>query len=366
MPSALCQLLLLSGSYALTIGAAVPLSTSRAGSIKQQEVSPQASLAPTLTGAAALLSFEQIATMPKPGSTPLSMLNFSPDDRYVTYLGVPPGAASLTQQLFAYDRTTGETKQVIGSGAGEESFSKEEKLRRERQRIMSVGVTEYSWATKADLILIPKDGALYVQDGVGEGASATLRRLFDPADPKWADVGSGALLDAKLADDGTRVYFVWENEVCSCDVAAAADGATPKRHTTGARGQGVTNGLADYCAQEEMDRYTGFWPSPAASGLVAFEEVDERHIPLFQIMNQGGARAGPLPPLPPQSAPTRRLLVPSLTTCVACACVQCALLCVGGSRRPACPERGASVSLRRRPQPQGAPRSGGGGRAAGK
>ena len=35
---------------------------------------------------------------------------------------------------------------------------------------MSVGVTEYSWAKKANRLLVPKDGALFVQDGVGEGA----------------------------------------------------------------------------------------------------------------------------------------------------------------------------------------------------
>ena len=40
-------------------------------------------------------------------------------------------------------------------------------------------------------------------------------------------------------------------QVCAVDV----DGGVPRRLTTGARDvEGVTNGVADYCAMEEMDR----------------------------------------------------------------------------------------------------------------
>ena len=141
-------------------------------------------------------------------------------------------------------------------GGEEESFSREEQLRRERARIMSTGVTEYAWAAGANRLLVPKDGALYVQDGVGDGAGATLRRLFDPADSRWASVGSGPLLDAKMSHDGESVFFVWANEVCYCAVPSASDGGEPIRLTRGARGEGKSNGLADYCAQEEMNRCT--------------------------------------------------------------------------------------------------------------
>ena len=51
-----------------------------------------------------------------------------------------------------------------------------------------------------------------------------------------------------------------------------------------ARGTGTTS-VADYCAQEEMSRYTGYWPSPGEGKSVAFEEVDSVH-PEFTIMNQ--------------------------------------------------------------------------------
>ena len=152
--------------------------------IGQGEPTPQRVLLPP-TGVPAL-SFEQVATIPKPATQELSHVAFSPDDRYITYLG-PTDGASLTRRLYAYDRTTRETSEVIAPAAGEgeeASLSKEEQLRRERARVMSTGLTSYSWAAGAERLLVPKDGALYVQDGVGEGAVATLRRLVSGARPK--------------------------------------------------------------------------------------------------------------------------------------------------------------------------------------
>ena len=127
-------------------------------------IKPQASLVPQLS-TASVLTFEEVAAIPRPGAQGLSMVKFSPDDRYVTYLGSVE-AASLTRQLYVYDRETGNTSLVIAprEGSGEEkSFSKEEALRRERARIMSTGVTEYSWAKNACRLLVPMDGALFVQ-----------------------------------------------------------------------------------------------------------------------------------------------------------------------------------------------------------
>ena len=63
-------------------------------------------------------------------------------------------------------------------------------------------------------MLVPLDGALYVLDGVGEGSEP--RRLFDPADARWAEVGTGPLLDPKISADGELVCFVWGDEARRC------------------------------------------------------------------------------------------------------------------------------------------------------
>ena len=67
---------------------------------------------------------------------------------------------------------------------------------------------------QADRVLVPLDGALYVLDGVGEGSEP--RRLFDPADARWAEVGTGPLLDPKISADGELVCFVWGDEARRC------------------------------------------------------------------------------------------------------------------------------------------------------
>lgn len=48
------------------------------------------------------------------------------------------------------------------------------------------------------------------------------------------------------------------------------DGGDAVQVTDGARGTGKTNGVADFLAGEEMDRYDGFWWSPDAT-RIAFE-----------------------------------------------------------------------------------------------
>nr|KJB72986.1 hypothetical protein B456_011G207800 [Gossypium raimondii] len=46
-----------------------------------------------------------------------------------------------------------------------------------------------------------------------------------------------------------------------------------------------THGLAEYIAQEEMDRKTGYWWSLDGK-FITFTEVDYSEIPLFRIMHQ--------------------------------------------------------------------------------
>ena len=146
------------------------------------------------------------------------------------------------------------------------------------------------------------------------------------------------LLDPKLSADGRTVAFVCGDEVY---VTAVDDDAAPRRVTAGAREiEGVSHGVADYVAQararggslhsrwfllfgtsylpalppsrrsrrsrrmiyqrcpsrhnlshrrgaqEELERADGFWLSPRGAWL-AYEEVDERHIPAYRITHQG-------------------------------------------------------------------------------
>lgn len=138
----------------------------------------QSSYVPTMSPSA--ITFEDIATFPRPGCSAPDSINFSLDDSTVTFLSSSDG--SLTRQLYAMNIASGEVKELCKppSGTGEEdNFSLEEKLRRERARQLHTGITSYAWAegaAGAGKILVPIGNELFVQ----EGLDGTLKRLFDP------------------------------------------------------------------------------------------------------------------------------------------------------------------------------------------
>lgn len=230
------------------------------------------------------MSFKQIAKLPRPGLQAIGNVAFTPDGKQLLYLKSSE-YGSLKRQLFATDVVTGETRPLAATppGTGEEKeLSLEEKLRRERARIMNTGVTSFKVA-KNGKILVPMGGSLYIREDSGE--DAPLARIFDPA---AEPLGAGPILDPSICSDGSLVFFVWSQEL----YCVPADGSSPpKQLTFGARGTGITHGLADFLAQEELDRYTGYWPSRDGS-QVAYEAVDESHIPEYRIMHQGNAEVG--------------------------------------------------------------------------
>ena len=219
----------------------------------------------------ASISIEDVATYPRPGLSTPRGLAFSPDDELLTFLDSPD--ASLTRALFAVELEEGKRFQLVDPGHAadtEENLSAEEKLRRERRREMGLGITRYAWAESANRLLVPIQGAVYVQDGAG----APLRKVIE---------SDGApILDPTLSPDGSRIAYVQDAEL---HVVPAA-GGTPRQLTRGGRGTQKTNGLAEFIAQEEMGRHEGYWWSPDGASI-AFVEVDETHIPTYRIVHQG-------------------------------------------------------------------------------
>ncbi|VAW34793.1 Dipeptidyl peptidase IV [hydrothermal vent metagenome] len=215
------------------------------------------------------MELEDVVQFPLPGLNIPGGMTFAPDGRFLTYLFADGG---MVRQLYAIDLETGTDRLFVSLGAAavdEESLSLEEKLRRERLRQRELGITRYEWAAKTGQILLPLPDGLFVQDGI-EGELRPL--LTQPAAP---------ILDPHFSPDGEWVSFVQRGEL---HVMPAAGGET-QQLTSGA-GEGKTNGLAEYIAQEEMGRSRGYWWSPDSQKL-AFVAVDESHIPIYRIMHQG-------------------------------------------------------------------------------
>lgn len=222
------------------------------------------------------VTFEDIAHLPLPGMNAPVMPRFSPDGRYLCYLYSAEG--TLTRELWAYDRETGREFRLLAPVAGGDSdatVSREEALRRERQRQMASGVTSYAWSERGDTLLVPARGGVYVRRGA-EG------------EPRL--VAEGGCIDPKLSPDGRRVAFVRDGELYALDLEP--EGGEARRLTFDASAADEhgdrprTNGLAEFIAQEEMGRASGYWWSPDGDWL-AYEQVDASPVSVFLIPHPG-------------------------------------------------------------------------------
>ncbi len=219
---------------------------------------------------------EAVASIPSPGMIAPGEFAFSPDDAYITFLYSPDH--SLVRQLFQFDPHIAQRLPVLEApdkGISEDKLTIEEALRRERQRQMTLGVTRYAWASHKNRLLIPLSDGVYVQDGI----DGSLSKIID-AHPEPA-------LDPRFSPDAEWVSFIQRSEL----FIVPFTGGPPRQLTFGARETGRSNGLAEFIAQEEMDRRRGYWWSPD-SQKIAFVEVDESHIPVFRIVHQGKSITG--------------------------------------------------------------------------
>jgi dipeptidyl-peptidase-4 len=206
------------------------------------------------------LTPDLVARLPLPGMVAPGAIAYSPDASSITYLFSERG--DLVRDLWRLDMATGRREKLLAppdGGVGAAPFSREEALRRERQRIQTSGITEYAWAAAAQVVLVP----------IGD----TVYRWSEGALTKVVEHGT----NSRISSDGRRVFFVRDGEVWCAD----AEGT---RQLTSGSEPGVTNGLAEFIAQEELERHHGYWPSPDGA-LVAFEQADERHIPVYPIVH---------------------------------------------------------------------------------
>jgi dipeptidyl-peptidase-4 len=170
-----------------------------------------------------------------------------------------------------------------GVASSEEDLTLDEKLRRERARDVSLGVTSATWADEGDVLLVPLPAGVFVLRGLAAAAAGALdvgaveRLLVVRAQD------AGPVEDPQLSPDGSKLAFVRDGDVYVADATAAE---APLVRLTNTATDGVFNGLAEFIAQEEMRREHGLWWSPDSS-LIAYAQVDERHIPIYRIAHQG-------------------------------------------------------------------------------
>ncbi|MFP2927215.1 DPP IV N-terminal domain-containing protein [Pyxidicoccus sp. 3LG] len=227
----------------------------------------------------------------RPGLTAIS-----PDEKTVYFLRASP--ASRLQTLFAFDVATGQTREVLTPEAvlkgAEETLSPEEKARRERMRMRAMGFTSFEMSRDGAKLRLALSGRLYVV----ELASGKVTEL---------KAGPG-VIDPRFSRDGRQVAYVREHDVYRVDLATNTEhrvtrGGTPEK----------THGLAEFLAQEEMGRYTGYWWSPDAK-LIAYAEADTSEVEKLTIVDvmrpEAGAQRFPYPRAGQANAKVRLGLIP--------------------------------------------------------
>lgn len=123
-------------------------------------------------------------------------------------------------------------------------------------------------------MLIPIGSDLYVYD------KRILRLLASGSH-------QSPIVDSKLSPDGTLVAYVQDCELYCISTIFCNPPVEPRQLTFDARHHPhKTNGLAEFIAQEEMDRNDGFWWSDN-SQFIAFTQVDESNVPAFRISHLG-------------------------------------------------------------------------------
>ena len=220
------------------------------------------------------LTIERLYASPDlSGPKPLEV-KYSPDGARVSFIKARTDESDR-YDLWQFDVATGEQSMLVDSKIlepDEVELSEEEKALRERKRMAGrKGIISYDWGTN-ETILVPLGGDLHLVTLDLDGASA--RQLTETDAFEY---------DAKVSSGGKYVSFVRGGAVYAIDLATGSEQRlTPLAEPDKA----ISYGVAEFVAQEEMDRYTGYWWSPDER-YIAYTKVDESTV-IFGPMSQVG------------------------------------------------------------------------------
>ncbi|WP_433894121.1 prolyl oligopeptidase family serine peptidase [Streptomyces sp. CA-111067] len=202
----------------------------------------------------------------------------SPDGGRALFLRTR-GPRDRTGCLWLLDEDGGERLLVdpdsLGRAAG--GLPEAERIRRERARERTGGITGYDTDTAVRTVAFSVDGALWALDVDG-----------GPARPVAT---AGPVVDPRLSPDGRRVAYVTGGALRAVDLTDGTDLplAEPERPEVG-------YGLAEHVAAESMHRHRGHWWSPDGTALLA-TRVDTGPVQRWWISDPSD------PAKPPHSVP---------------------------------------------------------------
>jgi len=236
----------------------------------QNAAAPAAATAP----ASNILTVERVFSNPSLSGPVARGVSLSPDGELVAFLRSREDDVDVLD-LWAAPVAGGDAFKLIDAralvpDAGE--LSEAEKARRERMRISQRGVVEYSWDEQGRYILAPLEGDIFLANR----ADGSVRRLTETA----ADE-----IDAKVSPKGQYVSFVRDQNLFVLNLETGAEQAI----TTDGKDL-ITWATAEFIAQEELDRDTGYWWSPDEK-YIALQRTDESTVDIIPRLDIAGGGA---------------------------------------------------------------------------
>lgn len=195
-------------------------------------------------------------------------ITVSPDGDRIVFLR-SRGGTDPVNCLWTFELPTGTERLVVdpreldGNGH-EEELPAEERARRERSREQAGGIVGYATDRPVTMAAFALSGRLYV----AELAAGLTPRLVETA---------GGVIDPRPDPHGQLVAFVVDGALYVHDVTSRLTTALAKPD-----GPGITYGLADFVAAEEMGRMRGYWWSPDGDRLLV-ARVDDSGVPRWHI-----------------------------------------------------------------------------------
>ena len=204
------------------------------------------------------LTIERIYASPSLSGSTVRNIQMSPDGKRVTFI---KGKQSDYDKydLWEYNIESGKTQKLFDSNdlhSGDEKLSDEEKARRERMRLSGSGIVQYSWSSDGSALLFPLAGDAFYHKIGTEGAKRLL------ATPEFET-------DIKFSPKGNFISFIRDQNLYILNIESGEETAI-----TSSGGGDIKFGMAEFVAQEEMSRNTGYWWSPDEANI-AFTKVDE-------------------------------------------------------------------------------------------
>ena len=224
------------------------------------------------------LSAQRIFESPNISGPRARGVRLSPGGKSVTYIKTRIDDLRITD-LWVADVSGGEPRMLLDGKAlapVQRDLSEAEKARRERVGVATRGIVEYAWDRLGRMILAPVEGDIWLYDVKSKAARQVTARPGDE-------------IDAKISPQGGFVSYVRADNLYFTPISGGAERALTEDGT-----ELKSWGTAEFIAQEEMQRFTGYWWSPD-DRAIAIAFVDQSGVDVVDRpeVNATGANVVP-------------------------------------------------------------------------